>query len=106
MIDKDLQIIVREAVTAYKGDARVLESAIGALFLGTLIGRKPLLLIHGGSAIRRYQDILGVAFRDVMPDEGPLSHKSVGYGIARRIGDFWASVGGTAPGRSPELTAT
>lgn len=106
MSPNDLDQIITAAIASYKGDARVLESAIGALMVGQRVGRKPLLLIHGGSAIRRYQDILQVEFRDVMPDEGPLSHKSVGYKIAQKVGKFWASVGGTAPGRSPELTAS
>lgn len=101
----DLDQVITGAITCYKGDARVLESAIGALMLGQRIGRKPLLLIHGGSAVRKYQNILGVEFRDVMLEEGPLAHKSVGYGIARKIGDYWSAVRGSVPGRSPELTA-
>lgn len=105
MSPNDLDKVITDAIAAYKGDAHVLESAIGALLLGQRIGRKPLLLIHGGSAVRKYQDILKVEFRDVIPDEGPLSHKSVGYGIAQRIGQYWAAVRGSAPGRSPELTA-
>lgn len=105
MSPSDLDQIITDAITSYKGDARVLESAIGALMVGRRIGRKPLLLIHGGSAVRKYQNILKVEFRDMMPEEGPLSHKSVGYGIAQQIGQFWAAVRGSAPGRSPELTA-
>lgn len=104
MSDKDIQQIIDDAISSYKGSARVLESAIGALILGQRLGRKPLLLIHGGSAIRRYQNILKVEFKDVMPDEGPLVHKSVGYAIAQKLGYYWASVAGTAPGRSSELT--
>lgn len=105
MSEKDIQQIIDGAVSAYKGDARVLESAIGALMLGQRLGRRPLLLIHGGTAIRKYQNILKVEFKDVMPEDGPFAHKSVGYGIAKKIGYFWASVAGTAPGRSPDLTA-
>lgn len=103
MLSNDLNEIISNAITSYSGDGRVLESAIGALVVGQYVGRKPLLLMHGGSAIRKYQNILKVEFRDVMPDEGPLAHKSVGYKIAKKVGDFWASVGGTAPGRSSEL---
>ncbi len=105
MDPKDLDRIVTTAIASYKGDAHVLESAIGALMVGLLLGRKPLLLIHGGSAIRRYQDILNIEFRSVMPDEGPLCHKSEGYKLAQKVGQFWASVRGSAPGRSSELAA-
>lgn len=105
MSTNSLDVVITAAITSYKGDARVLEAAIGALLLGQHIGLRPLRLIHGGSVVRKYQNILGVEFRDVMPDDGPLAHKSVGYGIAQKIGDYWASVRGHAPGHTPQLSA-
>lgn len=102
-IPPEVQSIIDRAVIGYHGDARVLQSAIGALIVGLYIGRRPLLLIHGTSTLRKYQRILGADFHDLLPEEGVLCDRSLGYRISKRVGRFWDSVRGTAPGRSPEL---
>ncbi len=102
MTQEDLLKVIDQAVAGYKGDIRVLESAIGALIVGNKLGWKPLFIINSPGTIRRYQQILGVKFRDVMPDEGPLVHKSIGYAVTKQIGKFWETVRGTAPGKSAE----
>lgn len=104
MQQEELLQIIDKAVAGYKGDVRVLESAIGALIVGHHFGWKPLFIINSQLTIRRYQKILGVQFREVLPDEGPLVHKSLGYAVVKQIGRFWDSVRGTAPGRSAEVT--
>jgi len=102
----EIQVTIDNAVANYRGDLRVLESAIGALVVGHYVGRRPLLLVHGSSSVRKYQRVLGVEFRDLIPEEGPMCDRSVGYRISKQVGRFWDSVRGTAPGRSPEFLST
>ena len=67
----------------FHGNGRVLESALGALMVGQFIGWRPLLLMHGGSAIKRYQTILGVDFQQVLPEEAQFSERMPGYQLAK-----------------------
>ena len=95
--------ISNKAISNFHGNGRVLESALGALMVGQFIGWRPLLLMHGSSAIKRYQAILGVDFQQVLPEEAQFSERMPGYQLARKMGKYWDSVRGIAPGRSSEI---
>ena len=89
---------------SYSGDARVLESAIGTLFLGALLGWKPLLLIHSPKTVQRYQVILDLDFKEVLPEYGSHASKAEALQFSSDQQDsFWKIVKGEAPGRSVQL---
>lgn len=82
------------SIRNFKGLGTTLESAVGALIIGHYYGWRVLRVLHGNHTLDKYQAILGLKFQEVCPEETELSRKSVGYGVAKRIGDFWAVVQG------------
>ena len=97
--------VVDEAIARYTGDVSVLETAIGALMLGRRVGWRPLLMMHTTATIARYQQVLGLKFREVLPEVGPLAGKSLGWSMLGRMKDFWKVVRRQIPGKSTELIA-
>jgi hypothetical protein len=95
---KECQELIRhvEQVTIeYTGLFDNLETALGMLMIGRLVGWKVLVLIHNKRTIRKYEEILGgISIREVFPEEGPLAHKSAGLALAKKIGNFWKAVSG------------
>ena len=93
-----------ETIREFRGLIPTLESAIGMLIVGQKLGWKVMLLAHDKKTIRKYEEILGVDIREVMPGEGPWAAKSVAWKAAQGIGNFWKAVKGEIPGiRSPKL---
>lgn len=92
--NEQLNDIQRKAIARYTGTLDELEAAIGMLHLGDHMGWKPLVLIHNKRTIRKYEEILGVEIREFFPPEGPSSWRSLGYTIAKKIGNFWKAVSG------------
>jgi hypothetical protein len=86
--------IERKAFANYLGTFDELEAAIGMLHLGHHVGWKPLVLIHNKRTIRKYEEILDINIREFFPEEGPSAKRSVGYTIAKGIGNFWKAVSG------------
>lgn len=103
MNNNELVALLDRAIKSYKGDSRVLESAIGALVVGRLTGWKPLALIHTHTTFRKYEHLLGVTFSEVLPEVGPLAHKSLAWQVAQSVGRFWDVVKNRLPGRTVEL---
>lgn len=102
--NKNLINIVNEAFNTYHGHLPELEGAIGALFAGQHFGWKVLLLIHDKKTIRKYEEILGVSFREVMPDVGPLAENSLAWRSAQKVSNFWKAVKGEIKGiRTPVI---
>lgn len=106
MQQSELLQLVDDVMLHYNGDVRILESAIGALYLGLKVGWKPLLLVHSRATFARYEKILGLNFRKVMPAVGPLADRSLGWRLAKGLTNFWEAVRGRSPGRSSEFGAT
>ncbi len=92
----DLGDIVKTGFSTYTGDFTVLESAVGALFLGFIIGWKPLVIIHSPRTIKSYEKILGIKFKEFMPETTSLSKTSRGYNVAVNLENFWHGVTGNA----------
>lgn len=88
---------VQDSVYQFTGSFDELESAIGMLFLGPLIGWKVLVLIHNKRTIRRYEEILGINIREAFPPEGPYTYKSLGYELVQKLQKFWKAVSGEVP---------
>lgn len=96
--------IVDSAMAKFQGNSSELESAIGALFVGRKFGWKVLFLIHSKLTIRKYEKILGITFRDVLPETGPLAKKSLAWVAVEKLGGFWKVVKGEKPGvKTPEF---
>lgn len=85
---------VVEAIQRFRGQATVLESALGALIVGQHYGWRVLKIVHGNQTYNKYQDILGLKFQDVCPPDTELSRKSVGFKVAGQLKAFWAVVRG------------
>ena len=86
--------IERKAIASFTGIFDELEAAIGMLHLGMHVGWKPLVLIHNKRTIRKYEEILDINIREFFPEEGPSARRSIGYTIAKKIGNFWKAVSG------------
>jgi len=96
--------IINAAIKDFQGNSDVLESAIGALHVGRVMGWKILYLTHSTSTIRKYEKILGLSFREVLDDETALSSKSLAFKAVQKVSNFWKAVKGEIPNiRSQEF---
>lgn len=92
--EAELIRIEREAIANFSGDLTELEAALGVLRIGHHLGWRVLVLIHNKRTIRKYEEILGISIRELFPAEGPSHERSIGYGWAKRLGNFWKAVSG------------
>lgn len=90
----ELYEIERKALARFKGQLDEFEAAVGMLHLGHHFGWKPLVLIHNKRTLKKYEDILGINIRELFPEEGPSAERSLGYTIAKKLGNFWKAVSG------------
>lgn len=93
-LPNDFEQIIKDRIIDHSGDFTIFESAVGAFLLGHYIGMRPLLVIHNNKTIKKYEDILGIKFREYIPDITDFSDKSVGYRVAIQAADFWAAATG------------
>lgn len=89
-----LASIANDALNRFSGTADELEKALGMLMLGDYFGWKVLVLIHNKRTVRKYEEILGISVREFFPEEGPIALRSLGYSIAKDLGNFWKVVSG------------
>lgn len=89
-----LQDIEDKAITYFSGTLDELESALGMLKMGHHFGWRVLYLIHSKKTIRKYEEILNIRIRDLFPEEGPSSERSVGLALAKKASNFWKVVSG------------
>jgi hypothetical protein len=93
--EAQLKQIEEEAIAEFSGDLTQLEAALGMLRFGHHIGWKVLYLIHSKKTIRNYEQILGdIKIRDIFPETGPSSYRSLGFNLAQRFSNFWKVAGG------------
>jgi hypothetical protein len=95
--NNELGKIADAAWKNYKGDATIIESAIGTMFLGRRLGWRPLMLIHDRRTIQKYEKILGISFQESFEPEGPDHKKSIAYSALKSAKDFWKAVKGEIP---------
>lgn len=91
---EELNKIERITIANFAGQFNDLETALGILRMGDHVGWKVLILIHNKRTIRKYEEILGINFREFFPDEGPSIGRSVGYQFVQKLGNFWKAVSG------------
>ena len=97
LTDVDLVKLIDKSIMKFHGNSEELENAIGAFLVGRKIGWKPLFLIHSPRSINKYEAIIGVKFREVMPDVGPKAKDSIAWKIAQTVSNFWKLVKGEIP---------
>lgn len=106
MNQTELLQIIDSAIVRYRGDVRVLQTAIGALHLGLAVGWKPLRLVHSHRTFVRYQEILQLDFHEVLPEVGVKADKLLAWRVAKVAKNFWDVARGSQPGRSREYGIT
>lgn len=105
MTNDELVNFLDRAVKNFKGDSGMLESAIGMLIVGRLVGWRVVVLIHDKSTIKKYEEIMGIKIREALPEVGKLAHKSIAWNAVQKVGNFWKAVKGEIIGiRTPEMT--
>jgi hypothetical protein len=93
------------AIKDFSGQLPTLEAAIGAYIVGQQLGWKPLLLVHDKKTIAKYEKILGLDFRENLPEIGELANKSKAWKATQKISNYWKAVKGEIPGiRTPDMT--
>ena len=85
---------VDNATREFQGQFDELESALGMLAVGRLVGWKYLTFIHNKRTIKKYEEILGINIREAFPEEGPLISKSKAYTLVKQLGQYWKAVSG------------
>ena len=94
MKDTDLIRHFDTRMDRFRGQLPTLESAIGALVVGRRLGWKVLYLVHDKKTIRKYEEILGIKFREELEPTGDLSEKSLAFRLQKKITNFWKAVSG------------
>ena len=102
--NKELIDTCEKAILRFSGNSAKLKAAIGMLHMGRLLGWRAMYLMHDKKTIRNYEEILGISIREVLPEDGEFSKKSVAWVAAQKISNFWKAVSGEEPGiKSPDL---
>ncbi|KAB2308491.1 hypothetical protein F8A87_12385 [Betaproteobacteria bacterium SCN2] len=97
LTDAELVTLIDKAIMKFRGNGDELENAIGAFMLGRKMGWRPLFLIHSPKSIKKYEAILSIDFREVMPEVGPKAKNSVAWKVAQTVTNFWKLVKGETP---------
>jgi len=92
----ELNLHIDRVMDDYKGDLVELSNAIGAARLGHRFGWRPLRIIISSKTYTRHQRILGLDFKEVLPETTKDSHRSAGYQLAVKLNNFWEIVNGLA----------
>lgn len=94
MTDEELNDYVENLIKTYKGDIVDLTHAIGALKVGKIYGWRVLRITISSPSYTKYQRILGLEFKKVLPEKTEFSTKSAGYNLVMKVGKFWETVRG------------
>ncbi len=94
MRDSELIKHIDSRIGSFKGQLPVLESAIGALIVGRRFGWRVLYLVHDKKTMRKYEDILGIRFREAIDPTGDKTNRSLAFHLQEKISNFWKAVSG------------
>jgi len=83
-------------VKDFKGDAPELIAAIGTLMVGRVYGWKVLRIITSSKSYTKYQRVLGLQFKDILPETTEYSNRSLGFKLVTKLNNFWDVVKGVA----------
>jgi hypothetical protein len=93
-----IENIAFKAIKTHKGNARLLEGALGALCMGYFLGWKVLRVIHSAPTLVKYERCLSKALKepfkysDYLPASTDLSRRSVGYRWIEDAESFWTAI--------------
>jgi hypothetical protein len=104
LTQEELTNHVDEVMKNFKGDIVELSNAIGALNVGRFYGWRVLRIVISNASYRKYQRILGLEFKSVLPETTIYSKKSAGYNLVVKAGKFWDAVNGIFKMDSKEKT--
>lgn len=90
----ELNAHIDKVIKDYKGDIVHLSDAMGAARMGHHFGWRVLRLVISSVTYRRHQKILGLDFKEVLPEITEYTEKSAGYMLVKRLGNFWDVVNG------------
>lgn len=89
LTDEELMGMINGACKKFEGDTYLLESAIGALVWGRVVGWHALRLMHSSRTFKRYEEVFGVKFREVLPAQTDQSERMRGIKLMNDAGKFW-----------------
>jgi hypothetical protein len=95
MTSEQFVALIDSVIENYHGDSDVLFSSIGALMAGRKYGWRVLMIVSSSASYAKYQKILGVQFKQILPEYTPLSERSLGYRVVKRLNNFWDVVRGS-----------
>jgi len=105
MTKQELFALVDEVAETRRGYLDEIESAIGMLIVGRHFGWKVMYLVHSKKTIKKYEEILGVKIRKVLPASGEQAKRARAWRMAENLSNFWKAVKGEVPGvKSNEVT--
>lgn len=96
MTSEELVAHIDSVILTYEGDAEALASAIGALMIGRKYGWRVLRIVISSPSYTKYQRVLGLDFKKVLPEKTDISERSRGYRIVTSLNNFWDVVKGIA----------
>lgn len=94
MTDRDLLSRVDNVVSQFRGQADDLADAIGLVVLGNLVGWRVVRLVLP----RRSWEVANRLFGDLkelLPERGRYSHKSLGLRVVDQVGGYWDFIRGS-----------
>ena len=63
-----------------------------------------MYLYHDKKTIKKHEEILGIIFRERMPEIGPRAEHSSAFRALKTVTNFWKAVKGEVPGiRTPKV---
>jgi hypothetical protein len=102
--EKQLVELIDKAIKDFQGHSDSLSGAIGYLMIGRKFGWRVMFFIHSQSKVRKYEKILGIDSREVMPEIGPMARKAVVWQALQKVSNFWKAVKGEVAGiKSKEI---
>ena len=89
MNDFDYDAHIKSLIENYKGDAPILGNAIGMMILGRHVGWRVIRMIYSTETYIKYERILGIELKTIIPERGEFAYKSLGLAIIDAIGGYW-----------------
>lgn len=95
MNDEDFLLHMDNFIKTYKGDAGVLFSVVGVVFVGRVYGWKVIRLFISQSTYAKYQKVFGLEFKSIMSAETEFSDRALAYKAIKKLKEFWSIIKGS-----------
>ena len=102
---KQMESIADKAIKDFEGDVRVLQGAVGAMYVAKYFGWKAIYLMNDRRTIKKYENVLDISFQAEFDETGPLAEKSTAIKALKKVSNFWKAVRGEIPDvRTPQIS--